>query len=113
MNTETKENKSNSTELSELTVPQTIERLSAVNYSYDEMAIYLGMKKSAFRIEANTVDSVIWTAIQKGKLLAEFEINDKLSQNARSGNITAAQIVQKVKDQKHVENLRATIFYGE
>jgi hypothetical protein len=109
----TDENKTNSEELSELTLPQTIERLAAVNYSFDEMAIYIGMKKSAFRHEASTVDSVIWTAIQKGRLQAEFEINDKLSQNARSGNITAAQIVQKIKQEKHVENLKSTIFYGE
>lgn len=108
-----KENKSNSTELADLTLTETVERLAAVNYSYDEMAIYVGMKKSAFRKEANKEDSAIWTAIQKGRLESEFEINDKLFQNARSGNITAAQIVQKIKDEKRVENLKSTIFYGE
>lgn len=109
----TEENKTNSTDLTELTLEQTVERLAAVNYSYDEMAIYVNMKKSAFRNEATKEDSVIWTAIQRGRLKAEFEINDKLSQNAQSGNITAAQQFQKIKEQKEVENLKARIFYGE
>lgn len=106
-------NKSNSTELQDLTIDQTIERLAAVNYSYDEMAIYVGMKKSAFRKEAVKEDSKIWTAIQRGRLKADFEISDKLSQNAQSGNITAVQQFQKIREQKDIENLKAIIFYGE
>ena len=107
------ENKTNSTELSELTLEQTVERLAAVNYSYDEMAIYVNMKKSAFRVEAQKEDSMIWTAIQRGRLKADFEISDKLSQNAQSGNITAVQQFQKIREQKDVENIKANIFYGE
>ena len=102
----TEENKS----LTELTLEETIERLAAVNYSYDEMAIYVGMKRSAFRAEATKEDSVIWTAIQRGRLKADFEISDKLAQNAASGNITAVQQFEKIKERKHVENLKAIIF---
>lgn len=109
----TEENKTNSEALSELTLTQTIERLAAVNYSFDEMAIYVGMKKSAFRKEATKEDSEIWLAIQRGQLQADFEISDKLSQNAQSGNITAVQQFEKIKEQKRVENLKASIFYGE
>ena len=105
-----KENKSNSTDLTELTVPQTIERLSAVNYSYDEMAIYIGMKKSAFRLEANKVDSVIWTAIQKGRLKTKFEIEDKLAQNAATGNITSAQIYKKNYDEAQFEQYKDLVY---
>lgn len=109
----TEDNKTNSKDLTELTLEETIERLAAVNYSYDEMAIYVGMKKSAFRAEATKEDSKIWTAIQRGRLKADFEISDKLAQNAMSGNITAVQQFEKIKEQKHVENLKAIIFYGE
>lgn len=109
----TKDNPTNSKDLTELTLAETVERLSAVNYSFKEMALYLGMKKSAFVKEATTEDSVIWTAIQKGRLKAHFEIDDKLSQNAQSGNITAAQIYKKSAEDKRIENLKAQIFYGE
>lgn len=100
-------------ELKDLDFNETIERLAAVNYSYDEMAIYVGMKKSSFRKEATTVDSAIWTAIQKGRLMAQFEIDDKLAQNARSGNITAAQMYKKSVEEKRAENLKAQIFYAD
>jgi len=107
------ENKAKSEDLAELTLTETVERLSAVNYSFKEMAIYLGMKKSAFVKEATTEDSPIWTAIQKGRLQSQFEIDDKLAQNAKSGNITAAQIYKKSAEDKRIENLKAQIFYGE
>src|SRR5690606_8719639 len=107
------ENKATSEDLAELTLTETVERLSAVNYSFKEMAIYLGMKKSAFVKEATTEDSPIWTAIQKGRLQSQFEIDDKLAQNAKSGNITAAQIYKKSAEDKRIENLKAQIFYGE
>lgn len=100
-------------ELSDLTLTETVERLSAVNYSFDDMALYVGMSKSSFRKEATTEDSAIWTAIQKGRLRAQFEIDDKLAQNAMSGNITAAQIYKKSAEEKHIENLKAKIFYGD
>lgn len=109
----TEENKSNSEELSELTLIQTVERMAAVNYSYDQIALFVGMKKSAFRLEANKEDSPIWTAIQKGKLETDFEINDKLAQNAKSGNITAVQIFNKNREDAEIKDLKAQIFYGE
>ena len=99
--------------LKDCSLIETIERLAATNYSYAEMAIYVGMKKSAFIKEATKVDSNIWIAIQKGRLETEFEINDTLAQNAKTGNITAAQIYAKNSETKHVENLKQQIFYGE
>lgn len=108
----TEDNKTNSEEISELTLEQTVERLAAVNYSFDEMAIYVGMKKSTFRKEATTEDSVIWTAIQRGKLKVKFDIDDKLSQNASSGNITAAQIWKKNYDEAEFQRYKDLV-YGE
>src|SRR5690606_14811949 len=103
------ENKANSEELTELTLTETIERLAAVNYSFDQMAIYVGIDKRKFRKEANTEDSAIWLAIQRGRLKTQFEIDDKLAQNAKAGNITAAQIYKKSVEDKNIENLKAAI----
>lgn len=105
-----KENKSNSTELADLTLTETVERLAAVNYSYDEMAIYVGMKKSAFRKEATKVDSAIWLAIQRGRLKTKFEIEDKLAQNAATGNQTAAQIYKRNYDEAEFERYKDLVY---
>lgn len=90
-----------------------IAQLSACSYTYEEMAIYLGLPKQLFIEEAKLKDSDIWTAIQKGRLKSEFEILAKLQANAASGNITAAQQFDKMRKAKDVENLKARIFYGE
>jgi len=108
----TEENKSKSKELTELTLTETVERLAAVNYSYDDMAIYLGMTKSAFRKEAVKEDTAINLAIQRGRLQTKFAIDDKLAQNAESGNITAAQIYKKNFDEAEFERLKDYV-YGQ
>jgi len=107
------ENLTNSTDLAELTLTETIERLSAVNYSFKDMAIYVGMKKSAFVKEATTEDSAIWTAIRRGRLKTQFEIDDKLAQNAKSGNITAAQIYKKSSDEAEFQRLKDFVYAGD
>jgi len=105
-------NNSDPKELTELSVMETIARLSAVNYSYDEMAIYLGMSKSEFRKKATTEDHEIWEAVQRGRLESQFEIDDKLSQNARSGNVTAVQVSEKRRKYKDFQNLKALVYAG-
>lgn len=100
-------------DLTECTFLETIERLAATNYSFKEMAIYVDMDRKEFVKEATTPDSDIWLAINRGKLKTQFEIDDKLAQNAKSGNITAAQVFEKNRKAKEVENLKARIFYGE
>ncbi len=104
------ENKSKSTELADLTLTETVERLAAVNYSFDDMAIYVGMKKSAFRLQATTEDSPICLAIHRGRLKTKFEIDDKLAQNAATGNITSAQIYQKNYDEAQFEHYKDLIY---
>lgn len=90
-----------------------IEQLSAVNYSYAEMALYLSMPKKLFVQEAKQKDSAIWEAIQRGYLKTQFDIDNKLAENAAAGNITAVQIYEKRTEAKRVENLKEIIFYGE
>jgi len=106
----TEKNKSKSTDLADLSLTETIERLSAVNYSYDEMAIYLGMKKSAFRREANKKDSPIWLAITRGCLNTKFKIEDKLAEKAASGNVTALHIYKKNYDESQFEKYKDLVY---
>lgn len=88
-----------------------IEQLAAVNYSYAEMALYLSMPKKLFVQEAKQKDSAIWEAIQRGYLKTQFDIDNKLAENAAAGNITAVQIYEKRTKTKNFQNLK-DIVYG-
>lgn len=101
------------TEITQLTdaILLQIEQLAAVNYSYAEMALYLSMPKKLFVQEARQRDTSIWTAIQKGRLQTQFDIDNKLADNATSGNITAIQIYENRVKRKDFENLK-DIVYG-
>ena len=91
---------------------ETIEQLSATNYAPSQIATYLSLDKKAFLERWNDPDSTVRHHYEKGKLTADFEINQKLLDNARSGNITAAQIFEKNKERVNVENLKQQIFFG-
>lgn len=95
------------------TILQEIEDLAAINYSYSQMAIYLNLPKQLFIQEAKKKDSDIWDAIQRGQLQADADIQIKLLENAKAGNITAAQVYEKAREARETENLKARIFYGE
>ena len=90
-----------------------IETLSAINYSFKQMALYLNLPLKLFIEEAKTQDSEIWDAIQRGELQADFDIQKKILDNAVSGNITAVQVYEKSKSKKETANLLPRIFYGE
>lgn len=90
-----------------------IEQLSAANYSFKEMALYLNIPVKFFVEEAKSKDSTVWNAIQRGRLKSSFAIMQKLQANAESGNLTAIQQLEKMKDEKETENIKRRIFYGE
>lgn len=91
---------------------ETIEDLAASNYGPDQVAKYLSLDKTDFREEWANLKSKIRHHYDKGQLTAEFEINQKLLDNARSGNITAAQIFEKNRDRVQTENLKKQIYFA-
>tara|TARA_R110002049_G_scaffold294507_2_gene481160 strand:+ start:2374 stop:2679 length:306 start_codon:yes stop_codon:yes gene_type:complete len=89
-----------------------IEDLSAANYGVDKIALYLSQDKAEFRREWEKEGSLVRHHYDRGQLVADFEINQKLLENARSGNITAAQIFEKNRERVQVENLKEQIYFG-
>lgn len=90
-----------------------IEQLSASNYSYREMAIYLNIPIGFFLREAKSKKSTVWLAIERGRLKSSFAIAQKLQANAEAGNATMIELHKKMRDEKHTENIKQRIFYGE
>jgi len=99
-------------EKEELTEEEEIARMAACGFTNTEMALALGYDVKAFKALAEEVDSKIWTAIAAGKLQSEFNVMDKQRLLAESGNITAAQTFQKMKEAKDVASVKNRIWFG-
>lgn len=89
-----------------------IEDLAACNYSPEKIAMKLDVPKADFLKAWYNKESLVRFHYNKGQLVAEFEINQKQLNNAKTGNITAAQIYFKNSEEQKVENLKKQIFYG-
>lgn len=91
----------------------TIEDLAACNYSPAEIALYLDQPKKEFIAEWNKRESVVRLAYDRGKLVAKFQVNQKQQENAKSGNITAAQIFLKESKEEEAKNVLHKILFGD
>ena len=89
-----------------------VEDLAAVNYSPEKIALYLDVSKEAFLSYYYDPLSDIRQAYDKGQLQAEFMINQKQLELAKSGNITAAQIFLKESERVRVDNIRKQVLFG-
>jgi hypothetical protein len=89
-----------------------IEDLAAVNYAPEKIALYLDVPKEAFMSHYYNDKSDIRLAYDKGQLQAEFMVNQKQLELARSGNITAAQIFLKESERIRVDNIRKQVLFG-
>lgn len=91
----------------------TIAGLSALNYSYHQMAIYLEIDFVEFEKARKQQHSKVQFYINKGKLSTQFLINEKLKLNAEAGNITATQEYVKAVNRVEVENIKKKILFYE
>ena len=83
---------------------ETIEDLAASNYAPSQIATYLSLDKKEFLERWNDPESTVRHHYEKGKLSADFEINQKL--------LTNAQIFEKNRERVNVENLKQQLFFG-
>lgn len=88
---------------------ETIENLAACNYAPREIAVYLECDVVEFMRQFNKPDSLVRFHYDKGILTAQFEIDNKLLENAKSGNITATQEHKKAQDKRLFENHKMRI----
>lgn len=95
-----------------LSEKEIIRRMAANGFTMREMALQLGYDYKAFKQQAETIDSDIWTAIQAGNLESEFLISDKQRQLAEAGNITAAQTFRNILNDKKIETVKQHIWFG-
>ena len=87
--------------------------LAGCNYSPEKIALFLDVDKKAFLQLWSNTESEVRLAYERGKLVAEFNINNKQKELAEKGNITAAQIFLKESKENEVNNIRNRILFGD
>jgi hypothetical protein len=92
---------------------ETISSLSALNYTREMIAMYLEIDLKQFNKAFHAELSAVKFHFDKGKLESRFLINDKLLENAKSGNITAAQEYNKFVSAQEVEAVKKRILFYE
>ena len=83
--------------------------MAATNYTPKNIALYLDVNFLDFEKQYLNKASKVRHHFNKGILSAEFEIDNKLLENAKSGNITAAQESKKAAEKRKFENHKQRI----
>lgn len=87
-----------------------LERLAALGYSVDEMAMYFNCPVDDFKHDAKTDGCTINYHIQRGKMTIKANAAMKLMQSAESGNITAAQQLAKQQKERDYKDLLTQLY---
>jgi hypothetical protein len=89
-----------------------LEAYSAIGYTPAQIAMCLDVDKIEFERQLMNRDSLIYHHYHKGHLESNFQITNKLLENAKTGNITAVEILQKRQESVYLANLKDRIFNG-
>jgi hypothetical protein len=90
-----------------------IEDLAGCNYTPEKIALFLDVDRKAFLSIWFQKESEVRQRYERGKLVSEFNINNKQKELANAGNITAAQIFLKEAEKNEITNLRNRILFGD
>jgi hypothetical protein len=91
---------------------QSIEELAGLQYSWREIATYMGIDKVKFKAVWMDPDSQLREAYDRGRLVCDTDIKLQLQKNAMAGNLTAVQIYEKNREERNVEDIKQRIIYG-
>lgn len=79
-------------------------RLSAINYTPKEIALYLGVDEKLFCKDAGIYGTDINLLMRRGKFVNQLTPEIKMQELAEEGNITAIQELRKLKEQRTFES---------
>ena len=91
---------------------EAIERLAGVNYTVDQIAMYLDVPPGDLQEQFDDEDSDFRFHYDRGKLIAQAKIDMQTQGSAEKGNLTAAQTLEKIRQSRHFENMRDKMLYG-
>lgn len=92
------------TDLSNMSRMDIIEHLAGINYGPREIALYLREETRAFKNKWEEPNSPERQAYDRGLLITQATIDIKLAEQAKGGNMTAAQIYKKSRVERDWED---------
>lgn len=90
-----------------------VTELSAVGFSADKIAIVLEKQTRLFLRDFRTVGTPVHTAYSIGLLLAQEATDTITLENAKKGNLTAKQQMEKKWEEQRIENIKQELFNTE
>jgi len=88
----------------------TIQKLAGCNYTVRQVAIYFGIDVVELFYEYQNTDSLFYTTFQRGRLIAEADVNMKLLDDAKGGNLTASAQYKKAMKATQLAILKDELF---
>ena len=83
-----------------------IEKLAGLNYTIKQIALYFAIDPNKLQKEFNDSDSTFRYHFDRGRLIAQAEIDMQTLILAKGGNITAMQRLDKIRKSKQFEIIR-------
>lgn len=92
---------------------ESIEKLAGLNYTIKQIALYLDIDPTILYREYVDKNSVFRYRFDRGRLIAQADVDQKLLTNAKNGNLTAMQQFEKIRIARHFENMRDQMINGD
>ena len=89
---------------------QEVELFAGIGYTIQKIAILLEEDYQKLMIDYKNPHSHFYQAYQKGFLKAKADVDAANLENAKKGNIMAAQRMDKIWEEQKLENLKNEIF---
>lgn len=89
-----------------------LESLAGAGYGPEKIAVYLDVPVKDFIKEWRNPETFVHYHYNRGILLTDAETGMKLSENAKGGNITAAQQLAKIRWEQYVADCKNQIYYN-
>jgi len=92
---------------------QAIEKLAGLNYTIKQIAMYLDIPYKDLQLQFEDKESEFRYRYDRGRLIAQADIDQKLLDSAQGGNLTAMQMFAKARALNHFENMRDLMINGD
>jgi len=89
---------------------ETIEKLAGINYTIRQIAMYFDVSPQQLHNEYAYKESEFAYRFDRGRLIAAADVDMKLLQAAKDGNMTASAMFKKAEKASRINNLKHELF---
>ncbi len=90
-----------------------VAELASVGFSADKIAVIIQKKKRLFLRDFRTAGTPVHDAYSRGLFLAQADTDKITLENAKKGNLTAKQQMEKKWEEQRIENIKQELFNTE